>query len=80
MLTETLLPTLAKLLPGGGSTYLNEGDFREPKWQKVFYGVNYETLVKIKNKYDPDSIFWGRTAVGSGNWEETDDKRLCKAN
>lgn len=77
-MTDTLIPALAKLLPGGGSAYLNEGNFLEPKWQQVFYGANYENLLSIKNKYDPNSILWGRTAVGSESWSETHDKRLCR--
>jgi hypothetical protein len=77
-MTQTLIPALAKLLPGGGSSYLNEGNFLEQEWQRVFYGVNYEALLKIKIKYDPNFVFWGRTAVGSENWSETYDKRLCR--
>ena len=77
-MTDTLLPALAELLPEGGSTYLNEGDFHEPNWQQVFYGENYEALLQIKTKYDPKFVFWGRTAVGSEHWVEADDKRLCR--
>lgn len=77
-MTDTLIPALAELLPGGGSAYLNEGNFLEPKWQEVFYGANYGNLLKVKYKYDPNSIFWGRTAVGSEAWSEAHDKRLCR--
>ncbi|KAK2606442.1 FAD-linked oxidoreductase sor8 [Conoideocrella luteorostrata] len=79
LITNTLVPSLAKLIPGGGSAYLNQADFREPKWQQVFYGSNYQTLVGLKAKYDPAGIFWGPTVVGSERWIETKDKRLCKA-
>ncbi|CAG9949908.1 unnamed protein product [Clonostachys rosea f. rosea IK726] len=78
LITNTLVPSLAKLIPGGGSAYLNQADFREPKWQQTFYGVNYNTLLCTKNKYDPNGIFWGNTVVGSEKWKETDDKRLCR--
>lgn len=78
LITDTLVPSLAKLIPGGGSAYLNQADFREPEWQQVFYGENYQTLVDTKTEYDPDGVFWGRTAVGSEKWAETEDKRLCR--
>lgn len=77
-MTDTLIPALAKLLPGGGSGYLNEGNFLEPEWQQLFYGTSYGKLLITKNKYDPNSIFWGRTAVGSEGWSETHDKKLCR--
>lgn len=78
-MTNNLLPAFAKLLPNGGSAYLNEADFREPKWQEVFYGSNYDRLKSLKAWYDPQDLFWGRTAVGSERWVEDKDKRLCRA-
>lgn len=56
-MTNTLLPALEALTPNG-SCYLNEGDFRQPDWQAVFYGDNYEKLNAIKDKYDPHHTFW----------------------
>jgi len=78
LITNTFIPSLADLIPGGGSAYLNQADFREPDWQQVFYGETYETLLQAKAKYDPDDLFWGMTAVGSDRWAETEDKRLCR--
>lgn len=78
LVTESFVPALAALLPGGGSAYLNQADFREPDWQQVFYGENYAKLLGLKQKYDPDGVFWGRTTVGSEQWAETEDKRLCR--
>ncbi|TFB05392.1 putative FAD-linked oxidoreductase [Trichoderma ghanense] len=77
LITNSFVPALAALLPGGGSAYLNQADFREPDWQQVFYGENYGRLLGLKNKYDPHDVFWGRTTVGSEQWAETEDKRLC---
>ncbi|KFH44377.1 6-hydroxy-D-nicotine oxidase-like protein [Hapsidospora chrysogenum ATCC 11550] len=78
LITNTFIPSLADLIPGGGSAYLNQADFREPDWQQVFYGETYETLLQAKARYDPDDLFWGMTAVGSDRWAETEDKRLCR--
>lgn len=77
LMTDVLIPKLAGLTPNG-SCYLNEGDFQQPDWKDVFYGSNYDKLEAIKNKYDPDHIFYAVTAVGSDYYEVHEDGRLCK--
>lgn len=77
-MTDVFMPTLAELTPNG-SAYLNEADFRQPDWKDVFYGANYPKLEAIKNKYDPNHLFYAITAVGSDYWEPQEDGRLCKA-
>ncbi|KAI1135145.1 putative alcohol oxidase [Hypoxylon sp. FL0543] len=77
LMTDTIVPMLSNLIPGGGYSYLNEGDPFEPNWEHVFYGGNFERLREIKKKYDPESILYARTAVGSESWTETTDGRLC---
>jgi hypothetical protein len=76
LMTNVLLPSLEDLTPGGGA-YLNEGDFHQPDFEDVFYGPNYDRLLEIKDKYDPDQIFYGLTAVGSTRWTVADDGRMC---
>jgi hypothetical protein len=75
--TDVLLPKLEALTPDGGA-YLNEGDPQQDDFQDVFYGDNYNLLAAIKLKYDPFSLFYGNTAVGSDHWEQRDDGRLCR--
>ncbi|KAI1819126.1 hypothetical protein F4861DRAFT_528136 [Xylaria intraflava] len=75
--TNVLTPALAALTPNGAA-YLNEADFNQPDWQDVFYGANYAKLLSIKQKYDPTSVFYGKTAVGSDEWEVTEEGRLCE--
>lgn len=53
--------------PGGGS-YMNEADRLEPDFQHSFFGSHYERLLEIKQKYDPEEVFWAVTAVGSDAW------------
>lgn len=55
-----------------------QGNFKQPDFQKVFYGSNYDALRKVKSKYDPHDIFYAKTAVGSAEWREREDGRLCK--
>ncbi|KAL4863901.1 hypothetical protein BDV12DRAFT_206087 [Aspergillus spectabilis] len=76
-MTEDYVPRLTKLAPESGA-YLNEGDFRQPDFQQAFYGDNYGRLRAIKAKYDPDDIFHALTAVGSEEWTEGADGRLCR--
>lgn len=39
------------------AAYVNEADPDEPNWQEVFYGAeNYNQLVQIKEKWDPDNV------------------------
>ncbi|EMR84903.1 putative fad binding domain protein [Botrytis cinerea BcDW1] len=79
LITKTIVPRLEALTPGGG-VYLNEGDPNQPDFQQNFYGRSYGRLLSIKNKYDPNHVFYGPTAVGSEYWTEEADGRLCKSN
>ncbi|KAE8156021.1 FAD/FMN-containing dehydrogenase [Aspergillus tamarii] len=77
LVTDVLLPELVALTPGGGA-YLNEADPHQPEWQSTFYGNNYNKLLAVKKKYDPQDVFYALTAVGSEAWVETMDGRLCR--
>jgi FAD/FMN-containing dehydrogenase len=50
--------------PGAG-TYSNESDYFEPDWQQAFWGTNYDRLLAIKRKVDPDNLFRVHHGVGS---------------
>lgn len=76
-MTDSLIPALEELTPGGGA-YLNEGNFRQPGFQQVFYGDYYETLLSVKHTYDPDDLFYGLTGVGSDQWKLRNDGLLCR--
>jgi hypothetical protein len=79
LLTEKAMPRLKQILPGGGHAYMNEGDFQDPDWKRVFYGENYERLEQIKDKYDQNHLLYALTAVGSDKWVPQLDGRLCRA-
>ena len=77
-MTEQLLPMLESLTPNG-SAYMNECDFQQRNFQQVLYGVKYDRLLEIKDKHDPDQIFYAITAVGSERWYSNGERggRLC---
>jgi hypothetical protein len=78
LITDVLMPELEAITPAGGA-YLNEANFRQPDWQEAFYGSNYDSLKAVKDKYDPEGIFYALTGVGSDAWVEEADGRLCKS-
>ncbi|KAK8050812.1 FAD-binding- type 2 [Apiospora phragmitis] len=63
--------------PGGGS-YMNEATFDAPDWKTDYQGATYPKLEAIKERYDPDYLFWVNAGVGSDSyWRLGDDGRLC---
>ncbi|KAH8678480.1 isoamyl alcohol oxidase [Xylariales sp. PMI_506] len=75
-ITDEFVPQLEAVTPGSGA-YLNEADFRQPNWQETFFGENYDKLLAIKQKWDPNSVLYGLKAVGSDVWTVADDGRMC---
>lgn len=45
-------------------------------WQQVFWGSNYSKLLKIKNKYDPNGLFYCHHCVGSEYWQQDQPQHL----
>ena len=58
---------LRRLVPRPAS-YVWETDFFHPNWQDAFWGDNYARLRAIKDKYDPDGLFFLHHGVGSEDW------------
>jgi len=56
-----------EIAPEAGS-YANEADYFQKDWQQAFWGENYPRLLEIKQKYDPDGLFYGHHNVGSEFW------------
>ena len=48
----------------------------EPDWQKSFWGSNYPRLREIKDKYDPDGLFFVHHGVGSEDWSADGFEKL----
>jgi len=77
LMTDEYVPQLEAVTPNSGA-YMNEADFRQPNFQDVFFGKNYEILLAIKDKWDPKSLFYVTKGVGSECWNVADDGRMCK--
>lgn len=58
---------LRRLVPGHGS-YVSESDFFERDWQRAYWGGNYPRLLAVKDKYDPEGLFFVHHGVGSERW------------
>jgi hypothetical protein len=76
--TNVLGKRLRDVSPAGAS-YVNEGDLNEPNWQEAYWGSNYPRLLKIRQKYDPEGVFFTETTPGTENWSVMDyGTKLCK--
>ena len=56
-----------KLLLNAGS-YVSESNFFDEAWRESFWGSNYPRLLVVKDKYDPDGLFFVHHGVGSERW------------
>lgn len=63
------LGAMKALTPGMGA-YLNEADGENPEWKEDWFGGKYNWLSSVKDKYDPEGVFWCWRCVGSEGWEE----------
>lgn len=51
----------------------------EPNWQQAYWGSNYARLLKIRQKYDPEGVFYTQTTPGTESWDVIDyGTKLCK--
>ena len=65
-----------KLLSSVGS-YVAESDFFDQAWQQSFWGSNYARLLAVKEKYDPEGLFFVHHGVGSERWSADGFTRLA---
>ncbi|KAF2120204.1 FAD binding domain-containing protein [Lophiotrema nucula] len=69
---------LRPLSPNNGA-YINEATFDNPNWKSEYFGANYDRLLKVKKKYDPEFTLWQHASVGADiYWKEGEDGRLCR--
>lgn len=63
------MDALLKAAPDAGS-YVSESNYFERDWQRSFWGSNYPRLLAVKQKYDPEGLFFVHHGVGSEGWSE----------
>jgi FAD/FMN-containing dehydrogenase len=66
---------LRKLVPNPGS-YVSESNYFEADWQGAFWGTNYPRLRQVKDRVDPDGLFFVHHGVGSEDWSADGFTRL----
>jgi FAD/FMN-containing dehydrogenase len=66
---------IRRIAPRAGS-YVWETDYFQPHWQEAFWGDNYNRLLAVKSKYDPDGLFFLHHGVGSEDWSADGFTRL----
>jgi FAD/FMN-containing dehydrogenase len=69
------LAEVTKLAPDNGA-YLPESSYFQPDWQTAYWGGNYGRLRVVKQKYDPDGLFFTHNGVGSDEWSRDGFTRL----
>jgi FAD/FMN-containing dehydrogenase len=72
---EKAMNEVRKVLPNIGS-YVAEGNFFDEAWRESFWGSNYASLLALKDKYDPDGLFFVHHGVGSERWSADGFTRL----
>ncbi|KAK4099520.1 FAD-binding domain-containing protein [Parathielavia hyrcaniae] len=77
-LTNVVDAALRNAAPNG-CAYINEADPYEPNWQHAFWGTNYPALLRIRQKYDPNGVFYAVSTPGTEKWEQIETgTRLCR--
>jgi FAD/FMN-containing dehydrogenase len=66
---------LRRIVPDAGS-YVSESNYFNASWQQAYWGKNYPRLRSVKNRYDPDGLFFVHHGVGSEDWSADGFTRL----
>jgi FAD binding domain/Berberine and berberine like len=74
-LIKKAMNEIRNVVPKTGS-YVAEGDFFDKGWRESFWGTNYAKLLAVKDKYDPDGLFFVHHGVGSERWSDDGFMRL----
>jgi hypothetical protein len=51
-----------------GGAYVSESNFFESDFQHSYWGSNHARLAKVKQRYDPNGLFFVHNGVGSEQW------------
>ena len=56
---------------------LVESNFFEANWKQAFWGEHYPRLAAVKQRYDPDGLFFTHHGLGSDDWSPDGFTRLA---
>jgi FAD/FMN-containing dehydrogenase len=59
-----------RAVAANSGAYVSESDFFENGFQQAYWGDNHARLARIKQKYDPDGLFYVHNGVGSEAWSD----------
>jgi len=65
-----------RAVAGDNGAYVSESSYFQRDWQQAYWGSNYARLAQIKQKYDPDGLFFVHNGVGSEQWSTDGFTRL----
>jgi FAD/FMN-containing dehydrogenase len=66
---DQAIAALRAVAPDAGS-YVSESNYFNTDWQRAFWGDHYARLRNVKQRYDPDGLFFVRHGVGSEEWSD----------
>jgi FAD/FMN-containing dehydrogenase len=72
---DRAIAPLRAIAPDAGS-YVSESNYFNRNWQRDYWGDHYSRLREVKQRYDPDGLFFVRHGVGSEQWSEDGFTRL----
>lgn len=73
---ERAMWEIRRVAPAAGS-YVSESDFFEEGWRDAYWGANYPRLLAVKDRYDPEGLFFVHHGVGSERWSADGFTRLA---
>ena len=59
---------LLEALAAQPASYVNETDYFHTDWQTAYWGNNYARLIKVKDRNEPNGLFFVHHALGSEAW------------
>ena len=81
------MAALRKIAPDSGGpadhaapdfgAYVAESSYFQADWQRAYWGTNYQRLLRVKQTYDPDGVFFVRHGVGSESWSDDGFTRIA---
>ncbi|KAJ4385728.1 hypothetical protein N0V93_010158 [Gnomoniopsis smithogilvyi] len=69
----------AKVIGPGSGAYVHETSIFDVGWRQSFWGSNYEGLLKVKQRYDPDMLMRCWKCVGFEESQMRDNSFPCQS-